>query len=103
LFLCALFGQFSHPNIFVSLTPYPTPSFNSLDYLQSFKKRTTLVIAHRLSTIEGADSIAVIGNGGVMEKGTHDELMRLGGVYAQLQKTGGSKENVAGVAPPQAS
>lgn len=82
---------------------FPISPFNSLDYLQSLKKRTTLVIAHRLSTIEGADSIAVIGNGGVIEKGTHDELMRLNGVYAQLQKTGGAKETTGPVAPPQAS
>lgn len=61
------------------------------------------MIAHRLSTIEGADSIAVIGNGGVMEKGTHEELMCLDGVYAQLQKTGGGKETAGPVAPPQAS
>jgi len=100
--VCSLMSVFSpqHHCLTYSL---PHPSFHSLDYLQSLKKRTTLVIAHRLSTIEGADSIAVVGNGGVMEKGTHDELMRLGGVYAQLQKTGGGKENVAGVAPPQAS
>ena len=89
----------SCPSIFPTLTS----SFHSLDYLQSLKKRTTLVIAHRLSTIEGADSIAVVGNGGIMEKGTHEELMRLGGVYAQLQKTGGSKETVGRVVPPPAS
>jgi subfamily B ATP-binding cassette protein MsbA len=46
--------------------------------------RTTLVIAHRLSTIEGADKIAVIENGHLAECGTHEELIALSGLYAQL-------------------
>ena len=47
--------------------------------------RTTLVIAHRLSTIQNADEIAVIGDEGVLEKGTHAELLAKGGVYAGLR------------------
>jgi ATP-binding cassette subfamily B protein len=46
--------------------------------------RTTLVIAHRLSTVRGVDRILVIDQGRVVEEGTHDELMSLDGVYAEL-------------------
>ena len=45
--------------------------------------RTTLVIAHRLSTIRSADLIAVVEDGAVVEQGTHDELLELGGTYAR--------------------
>ena len=48
------------------------------------KGRTTLVIAHRLSTIKNADEIVVIGEHGILERGTHRELVELGGVYAGL-------------------
>ena len=48
------------------------------------KGRTTLVIAHRLSTIRNADEIVVIGEHGILEQGTHRELVRQGGVYAGL-------------------
>jgi len=46
--------------------------------------RTSLVIAHRLATIEGADRIVVLHHGVLRESGTHDELIRLGGLYARL-------------------
>ena len=49
--------------------------------------RTTLVIAHRLSTVRKADQIAVLGQGGIRERGTHHELLRQNGLYAQLAKT----------------
>ena len=49
--------------------------------------RTTLIIAHRLSTIRSASRIVVISDGKIREQGTHDELMRLGGVYAELRRT----------------
>ena len=47
--------------------------------------RTVLVVAHRLSTIKGADRIAVIDNGIVAERGSHDELLKKDGLYAKLQ------------------
>ena len=48
--------------------------------------RTTLVIAHRLSTIERADRIIVLQKGAIVETGTHQELLRKNGVYAQLHR-----------------
>lgn len=48
--------------------------------------RTTFVIAHRLSTIRNAQRILVLTENGIEESGTHDELMQLNGVYAQLYK-----------------
>lgn len=45
---------------------------------------TVILVAHRLSTIIGADNIAVIDNGVIIERGTHDELMAIGGVYMRL-------------------
>lgn len=50
------------------------------------KGRTTIVIAHRLSTIKHADIIAVVGNKGIVEQGTHEELMKKGGEYSMLYK-----------------
>ena len=46
--------------------------------------RTSLVIAHRLSTITSADQIIVVDDGKVVERGTHDELRSLGGLYDSL-------------------
>ena len=46
--------------------------------------RTALVIAHRLSTVRGADQILVVDGGRIVERGTHDELVALGGRYAEL-------------------
>ena len=48
------------------------------------KGRTTLVVAHRLSTIRNADEIAVVMNGQIAERGTHDELIAAGGIYKEL-------------------
>ena len=54
----------------------------SLDEL--CKGRTTLVVAHRLSTIRNADEIAVVMNGHIAERGTHEELMKADGTYKNL-------------------
>ncbi len=48
------------------------------------KDRTTIVIAHRLATVQKADRILVMENGRIVEAGTHDELVRRGGIYAHL-------------------
>lgn len=50
------------------------------------KGRTSIVIAHRLSTIQKADKIIVLDQGEIKEEGTHEELLGLGGFYAQLYK-----------------
>jgi ATP-binding cassette subfamily B protein len=49
--------------------------------------RTSIVIAHRLSTILAADMILVIDRGQIVERGTHEQLLALGGLYAQLYET----------------
>ena len=48
------------------------------------KDRTNIVVAHRLSTIKNADEIIVITEGKISERGTHDELIKAGGIYATL-------------------
>jgi ATP-binding cassette subfamily B protein len=50
--------------------------------------RTAIVIAHRLSTVRSADRIIVLGNGGVAEQGSHDDLVSAGGLYANQLRAG---------------
>lgn len=61
--------------------------------------RTTFVIAHRLSTIRRADLILLMDDGRIVERGTHEELMRASGTYSemvlrQIHATGHSDEPV---------
>jgi len=56
----------------------------SLDEL--CKGRTTIVVAHRLSTVKNADEIAVIADGKVAEQGSHDALLTMDGIYAELYR-----------------
>ena len=54
---------------------------------QLMKGRTSFVIAHRLSTIRNADLILVMKDGDIIEQGSHDELMKVNGIYANLYNT----------------
>ena len=56
----------------------------SIDVLQ--KGRTSIAVAHRLTTIQNSDVIMVMENGRLVEKGTHDELLKLGKKYANLYR-----------------
>jgi subfamily B ATP-binding cassette protein MsbA len=56
--------------------------FEALDRLMEGK--TSIVIAHRLSTIRRADVIFVVNDGGIVERGTHEDLLKQGGLYAEL-------------------
>jgi ATP-binding cassette, subfamily B, bacterial len=59
-----------------------------------FQGRTAVVIAHRLSTVKNADQIIVLDNGVMVEKGTHNELIALNGVYFSLVQSQLDLENI---------
>lgn len=51
---------------------------------EAMKGRTTFVIAHRLRTVQAADQVLVLKDGRIVERGRHEELLRLGGLYRQI-------------------
>jgi ATP-binding cassette subfamily B protein len=50
------------------------------------RQRTSLIVSHRVSTVRHADQILVLDRGRIVERGTHDELIRVGGLYAELHQ-----------------
>jgi ATP-binding cassette subfamily B protein len=71
--------------------------FDALDRLM--KDRTTIVIAHRLSTIRSADVIFVVKDGQIIERGTHEELLKSGGLYSELYEMQFSEQATEPSAP----
>ena len=66
---------------------------------QAAKSRTTIIIAHRLSTVRHADILFIIDKGVVAEKGNHDQLMEMEGLYWRLvsKQLAGAKTGQGGV------
>jgi len=73
--------------------------FEALDRLM--QNRTTIVIAHRLSTIRRANVIYAVKDGEIVEHGTHDELIKTGGVYACLHELQFSREESSELLSPR--
>lgn len=65
----------------------------ALDEMHRQRPRTTLTVAHRLLTIKDCDKIAVLDGGGVMESGSHDELLAMEGIYSELWSKQGVDES----------
>ncbi len=78
-----------HPKILILDDSFSAVDTNTeeeiLKRLKNFMKgRTNIIISHRISTVKDADKIIVLENGMIKEEGTHSELIRLGGIYADL-------------------
>ena len=67
---------------------------DSIDKIVKNKNITTIIIAHRLSTVKNADVIMLVNNGKVIEKGTHEELLKKNGEYLKLVKNQLIKTNL---------
>jgi len=50
------------------------------------RQRTSIIVSHRISTVRGADQILVLADGRIVERGTHDQLVAAGGIYAELHR-----------------
>src|SRR5207247_4829839 len=50
------------------------------------RQRTSIIVSHRISTVRDADLIFVLDDGRIVERGTHDEMVRGGGLYAELHQ-----------------
>jgi len=48
--------------------------------------RTSIIISHRISTVKEADQIVVLNDGRIAERGTHSDLVEMGGIYAELHR-----------------
>jgi ATP-binding cassette subfamily B protein len=59
------------------------------------RERTTFVVAHRLATAARADRIVVLDDGGIVEQGSHDELLEAGGHYSRLWSIGSPDDTAA--------
>jgi ATP-binding cassette subfamily B protein len=65
-------------------------------FLSVTRGMTTLLVSHRLSSVRHAERIVVIDSGGILEDGSHDELMALNGQYAQMFSLQASRFAAAG-------
>ena len=69
--------------VFPASTPRPKRKF-SHGLRPILKEKTCLIISHRISAVKEADEILVLDDGKIIERGSHEALVRRGGVYAEL-------------------